>query len=229
MIITIDGPTASGKSSLANLVANKLGLNHLNSGLLFRAVAYILINYFDYNQGSLTKVKEEDVDNIFAKKLEYVFKDGSSKIIYDSRDITSFLKSQEIDQAASILSTVKCVREKLLNYQRSYSKLFSIVVDGRDVGSVVFPEADFKVFLTAEPEIRAERWRQAQLKKAKKFTFEQALKEISIRDKRDRERVIAPLIIPEGASIIDNTNLNLQETLDEIFKLIKNFNLFTDA
>src|SRR3990167_1926056 len=218
MIITIDGPSASGKSSLAKLMAQKLGLIHLNSGLLFRAVAYILITYFDYNEETLIYVTKEDIDKIFSRDFDYISDDGKGRIIYDNRDLTPFLKSSQIDQGASLVSTVPYVRETLLKFQRDFAKTNFLVADGRDLGSVVFPDANFKIYLTAFPEVRAERWRQAQLEKGKKYTQEQALQEITVRDNRDKERSVAPLVIPKEAIVIDNSNMSLEDTLSQVMK-----------
>ena len=218
MIITIDGPSASGKSSLAKLMAQKLGLIHLNSGLLFRAVAYILITYFDYNEETLIYVTKEDIDKIFSRDFDYISDDGKGRIIYDNRDLTPFLKSSQIDQGASLVSTVPYVRETLLKFQRDFAKTNFLVADGRDLGSVVFPNANFKIYLTASPEVRAERWRKAQLEKGKKYSSEQALDEITVRDKRDQERSLAPLITPKDAVIIDNSNMSLGDTLSQVMK-----------
>lgn len=220
MIITIDGPSASGKSYTARLLAQKLGLKHLNSGLLFRALAYILVTYFDYSPENLVYVRREDIDKILSNNFEYLSENGFGKVIYNQRDLTPFLKSQKIDQAASILSTVPYVREVLLNYQRHYALENSIVVDGRDAGSVVFPNAQVKIFLTASPEIRAQRWHDDMLQKGKKYTFEHSLKEITTRDERDKMRSNAPLVIPEGAIVIDNSNLDVNQTLDKIMSYI---------
>ncbi|OGB83025.1 cytidylate kinase [candidate division TM6 bacterium RIFCSPHIGHO2_12_FULL_32_22] len=218
MIITIDGPSASGKSSLAKLIAQKLGLIHLNSGLLFRAVAYILITYFGYSEETLIYVTKKDIDKIFSHDFEYVSDNGKGRIIYDNRDLTPFLKSKQIDQGASLVSTVPYVRETLLQFQRDFAKTNFLVADGRDLGSVVFPNANFKIYLTASSEVRAERWRQAQLEKGKKYTQEQALEEITVRDNRDQARSIAPLVIPKDAIVIDNSNMSLEETAAHIMQ-----------
>lgn len=218
MIITIDGPSASGKSTLASMVAKKLGLYHLNSGLLFRGLAYILIIYFDYKEEDLARPKPQDISAIL-NNFEYIYKDGKSFLIYDNADLTPFLKSAKVDQAASILSLNPFVREKLLQYQRKYALTHNIVVDGRDTGTIVFPNASLKIYLTASPEMRAERWRLANLAKGKKYTHEESLKEIQERDQRDAERKIAPLKPADDAFIIDNTNMNLEQTFQKFMQI----------
>lgn len=217
MIITIDGPSASGKSSIARLLASKLGIVHLNSGLLFRAVAYILMRDLGYTKSNLMHAKKDDIERIFSHNFEYVSDNGKGEVIYNGKNLTAFLKTEEIDQGSSIVSTVAYVRDKLLNFQKEFAKqVDSIVIDGRDVGSVVFPDADFKIYLTASPETRVQRWRQDQFQKGFKYTEQEALQEINTRDHRDQNRAIAPLIIPKDAIVIDNSDLTLQETLDEI-------------
>ena len=110
------------------------------------------------------------------------------------------------------------MRETLLKFQRDFAKTNFLVADGRDLGSVVFPNANFKIYLTASSEVRAERWRQAQLEKGKKYTQEQALEEITVRDNRDKERSVAPLVIPKDAIVIDNSNMSLEDTLSQVMK-----------
>lgn len=211
MIITIDGPVASGKSLVAKIVSNKLGLVHLNSGLVYRAIAYILSNY---NENSLD-LREENIKSIL-NNIDYVYKGGVAKIIYDNRDLTPFLKSPDIDQQSSVLASIADVRNAVNEFLLNFSKKNSIIADGRDMGSVVFPNAHLKIYLTADENVRAERWRNDQLDKGRKYTFEQALKEVHQRDERDRTRKIAPLVVPEGAKIIDNTNLDINSTVDQI-------------
>lgn len=220
MIITIDGPTASGKSSLAHTIAQKLGLSHLNSGLLFRGLAYILLTYYDYSCDQLQHPLAHDVDAIFDnQQLEYIVKDNKVMLIYKGCDLTPFLKSQSMDQAASLVSLDLHVREKILIFQRDYAQQHNVVVDGRDAGSVVFPNADLKIFLTASPEVRAERWRISNLQKGKKYTFEQALHEIVTRDQRDATRLVAPLIVPQNAFIIDNSTMDMQQTFEQFMHI----------
>lgn len=223
MIITIDGPSASGKSTLASMIAQKLGLFHLNSGLLFRGMAYILMTYFDYTLEDLANPKYEDIDAVLSgNEFEYIYKNGKGFLIYRNCDLTPFLKSPKVDQAASILSMNPFVREHLLQFQRRYALTHQVVVDGRDTGTIVFPNANLKIFLTATPEVRAERWRQANLAKGKKYTFEESLKEINDRDKRDEMRKIAPLKPAEDAFIIDNSTMSLEQTFDAFMKIFSN-------
>jgi CMP/dCMP kinase len=222
MIITIDGPTASGKSSVAQGLAKKLGFHCLSSGMLYRALAYILIEYFGY---SLEKVSNPNVQNIYAaldsRRFSYTIDiQGCGQVSFDGKDITPFLKSESISQASSIMATNKGVRDTLDALQRTLAQQFDIVTEGRDMGSVVFPHADVKFFLTASLDERARRWQDVQKKLGAVISLDEAKRQIQERDTRDRERPIAPLIIPKDAIIIDNTHLSLAQTTDLMMKYI---------
>lgn len=220
MIITIDGPTASGKSSLAHYIAQRLGLFHLNSGLLFRALAYCLMTYEDYTVEKIMHPQDEDILHVL-QDIRYDFIHQKARVTYKECDITPFLKSPLMDQMASLLSTHLFVREQLLHFQRAYAKNHSVVVDGRDAGSIVFPEASCKIFLTASPAARAERWLAANRARGRTYTHERALDEIKTRDERDATRTVAPLVIPHDAIVIDNTGLDIEETYNHFCALYK--------
>lgn len=223
MIITIDGPTASGKSSVARALAKRLNFYYVYSGLIYRALAYLLINQKAYTQEQLKKPLAEDIAQLLdQKRFVYRYDDQEQeRVFFDAQDITPFLKDSFIDQAASIVSTHERVRSELRNVQRIIARSYDLVVDGRDAGSVVFPEAEYKFFLTASPEIRAERWRLQQLQLGEEFTPKQAREQIAQRDKRDQTRDIAPLIIPNDAIVIDNSALNIEETLDTMLEYLR--------
>lgn len=223
MIITIDGPVASGKSIVARNLAKKLGFFYLNTGLLYRAIAYLLINKCTYKESQLRNPDPLDLDDyINPKRLIYDFEENyKEQILFDGQNITPFLKTSFIDKSASILSTSKEVRDLLLNIQRVVAQKFNIVAEGRDTGSVVFPEADIKLFLTASEKVRSERWRKYQESQGNIFSEKDARNIVSDRDKRDKEREVAPLVIPEGAIFIDNSKITIQETLTKIMGFIK--------
>jgi cytidylate kinase len=214
MIITIDGPSASGKSTVARVLARKLNFYYIYSGLLFRAIAYVLMKEYGYTVAMMANPDEMMVKKILdPKKLIYRYEQGNEKIIYNGHDITALLKTPEMDQAASILSTHPLVREELLQLQRIIANEHDVIIDGRDAGSLVFPYADKKFYLTASLQERARRWQQALEKRGTMMTLQTAHQELHVRDTRDMNRQIAPLIIPAGAVMIDNSDLTLQETL----------------
>lgn len=223
MIITIDGPTASGKSTTAQKLAQRLGFYYLNSGLLYRACAYLLLHN-GYTTDTLKKVSQGDIKKFLdPARLTYDSdQEGNPIVKFDQIDITAFLKgSSTIDQASSIISTNGDVRKALLDVQRDLGKKHSLVIDGRDTGSIVFPHAEYKFYLTADLKVRAERWTIEQQSRGKDVSFDDACKQLEIRDKRDIERTIAPLRVPEGAIIIDNSSWSIEETVDKILMMVK--------
>lgn len=222
MIITIDGPTASGKSTLAKAIAKKMGIYYLATGMLYRAIAYVLVHYAGYQANQLKDVSLRDLYT-FLDPNRFVYNydaEHGEKIFFDGNDITPFLKDSSIDALSSILSADKSVRGALLKIQRAFGKKLDLIVEGRDVGSVVFPDADFKFFLTASVQVRAKRWQLDQAKKGASFSLHEAIEKISERDERDRRRKIAPLVKPSGAIVIDNSDLDFQATLKRFIHVI---------
>ena len=221
MIITIDGPVASGKSSVAKEIGNRLGLYYLNTGLLYRAVAYILVHEFrkKINWDLPVEVSEHELD--FVKDIEYEFISKEPHVIFRGEDITKALSDTSYDQIASIVSTSKAVREKLLTVQRGIGEKYNIVADGRDCGSVVFPKADYKFFLTASVEARVRRVLADPKRNVISEGYEEVKNEIESRDKRDRERAIAPLEMANDAILIDKSKLDFEQSVQAILKYIK--------
>jgi len=223
MIITIDGPTASGKSTLGRLLAEELSFYYLNSGALFRAVAYLLLEKSNYTLDDMHNPKPEDID-LYLDLSRLVYKydaKNNEQVIFDSVDIWPLLKSSLLDQAASILSTNVYLREALLKAQRIIAEKHDVVVDGRDSGSVVFPHAQVKFFLTASLEERAKRWRHLQAERGNDFTLEEAIVKVSERDKRDKERKFSPLIVPENAVNIDSSHMSINQVLDKMLEIVE--------
>lgn len=216
MVITIDGPVASGKSTTAKLLSKKLGFHYLNTGLLYRAVAYLLLKL---GKDLSKNFNESDLD--FIKDITYKFADQNPKIYFNNDDITPNLYTGLLDQPASIISKNSILREKLLILQRKVADSYSIIADGRDCGSVVFPLADFKFYLTANVDVRAKRMQEDLVRKNSQMSFEQIKSSIIERDKRDMEREIAPLIIPKGGIIIDNSDMSIEDTIEKIESIIK--------
>ena len=224
MIITIDGPTASGKSTTARLLAQKLGFFYVNSGLLYRALAYLLMRDRGYTPETLYNVAERDIHAfIDTQRLTYMCDGkGNPVLSFDGADITPYLKGgPEIDQASSIISINQAVRTALLDVQRQIGLKHDFVTDGRDTGTIVFPNADYKFYLTAPLEIRATRWMHEQQARGIEINFQQACKQLAIRDERDMTRDIAPLVVPQDAVIVDNGLYTLDETVDMLYQKIR--------
>lgn len=238
MIITIDGPTASGKSTVARLLAEQLGYTYINSGLLFRALAYLLMKKVEVVQNKKASIElfetalaEDhtflDIHSIekLCERLRYHFVSGKGSEVYlYDEPITHFLKSPEIDQAASIIGTHASVRQALLDFQRTLAQNHNVVADGRDCGTVVFPDADYKFFLTASLEVRAARLGHT-LNSQSNQSFEELKKAVEERDARDSHRTIAPLKPAPDAFIIDSSNMTVQEVISQMMDILSSNNL----
>ena len=214
MIIAIDGPAGSGKSTTSRLVAKKLHISYLDTGSMYRAVTLYFIN----NNCSL-----ED-DNIIElmKDINIDISDSADKesIILNGHDVTSQLRSSEVSRFVSKVSSNSLVREKMVEVQRRISANKSIVIDGRDIGTVVFPDADYKFFITASIQERAERRFQQLSIKDKSETIESIMKDIENRDKLDSNRKISPLRKASDAILIDTTHLTIDEQVNLILENI---------
>lgn len=222
MIIAIDGPTASGKSTIARELAKQLNMYYLNTGLLYRALAYILINHYGYELAKLNVPEQHHVAQALdpASFLYTYASDSGEHIFFQQNEITGFLRDSLMDAGSSIVSLNPMVRDYLLIVQRNLAAQHDVVADGRDVGSVVFANADFKFFMTASLDVRAHRWQVLQANLGKQFTLEQAKEMIDERDKRDSERAIAPLIMPEDAIRIDNSHMTKSVIMEHILDFI---------
>lgn len=222
MIITIDGPSASGKTTIAQLVAQRLDIFYLSSGMLFRALAYALTEYYEYSLKNIACVTQHDLDRL-QKEYEisyYYDSHGVMKICINDTDVTALLKTPEMDQLASCVAINPLVRNDLMRLQREIAQKHSVVVDGRDCGSIIFPHADFKFFMTASLPVRAARFQADQQKKGRKLSLKKAEDELAVRDERDSTRDVAPLVIPQGALVIDTSDLSIETVIDMIINTI---------
>lgn len=207
MIITIDGPTASGKSTIARQLALKLGITYINTGLLFRAMAYLVhTKHLSTPTGLLTVGKESIV-------LYRYTEEKGAQVFYKSENITPLLKTPSIDLLASQIALNKEVRKSIENYQRYLAETQSVIADGRDCGTVIFPQAEYKFYITARLEIRAHRWQKDQEKKGHHYSLSECKRLIEERDIRDSARALAPLTIPPGAFIIDTSIMSIEEVV----------------
>jgi cytidylate kinase len=213
MVITIDGPVASGKSSVAQELANRLNFYYLNTGLLYRSIAYIL-STVKHKVLEVEPVRLLTIDDLsFVQDLIYEYSNGKPHIFYDGQEITSALYAARMDQGASIVSACPVVRQALLSLQRSIAQKHDLVADGRDCGSVIFPQAEIKFFLTADVDVRAHRLYNDPRRNVTQ-TFDDIKTSLIQRDERDRTRAIAPLVIPNDAIVIDNSALTFDQTVD---------------
>jgi len=217
MIIAIDGPSGAGKSTLGKMLAKRLGLLYLDTGAMYRAVAVAaLFSGTDFtNHEGLTRTAE-------LAKIDLVGEPDTLHVMLDGRDVTAEIRTLEVAQAASIVSTVSGVRRVMVEHQRQIglSAANGCVLEGRDIGSVVFPNADFKFFLTAKPEARARRRFEEEKAKGVASSYEQTLSEINKRDERDVSRTDSPLVISDDAIVIDTSELDLAEVFDQMVAAI---------
>lgn len=209
-IITIDGPSASGKGSLTRSIAAEFNFNILDSGLLYRAYAY----FYE---------KEVNLNNIGKKisGLSFSFNTDDVQIFDNSEEITSLLRSENTAKVASALSSKKETRTNLLDIQRSFYNGKGLVADGRDMGTVVFPNAKLKIFLTASSEVRAKRRHIELQNRGQEVNMRDLIVDIEERDLRDRTRTLSPLIPAEDSVVIDSSSMSLDEVLSFTKKLAK--------
>ncbi|VVT42500.1 Cytidylate kinase [Chlamydia avium] len=211
MIITIDGPSGTGKSTIARALAKKLHFNYCNTGVMYRTLAYTRL------QDCWSNIPIEKL--LSHPPFSFSFVSGEPlKSFLNGSQLSTELETQEVARAASQLSQIPEVRSFMQQLQRKYSELGNCVFEGRDMGSKVFPNADIKIFLTARPEIRASR-RINDLPKTS-LSQEELLKELLQRDEADRRRLLDPLVIPEGAVILDSSDLTISQVLEQILALV---------
>jgi CMP/dCMP kinase len=216
LIIAIDGPVGSGKSTVARRVAELLGYTHLDSGAMYRAVGLKALR-----DGVPLDSPERLAVLAEAARIDLVPRDGKLRVLLDGEDVTDAIRAPEVSHAASVVAVVPGVRHPMVAEQRRAGEQGSVVMEGRDIGSVVFPHADLKIFLDASPEVRASRRQRELEEKGEPMEFEKVLAEVHVRDRRDREREMSPLVRAADAVIVDNTAMDAEETARVIVLLAK--------
>ena len=215
--IAIDGPAGAGKSTIAKRLAGELGYYYVDTGAIYRTVAY----FFD-----LWGVSPKDIDGIsryideLTVGIEYD-PDGTQHMIMNGMDVTGDIRTQDISQKASLISAHAIVRDMLLDMQRDVAKKHNVIMDGRDIGTVVLPRADVKIFLTASAEVRAKRRTEELLRKGQKANFDQILKEIRQRDYQDTHREIAPLKMARDSIKVDTSELDIEGVIARLKDIIE--------
>jgi cytidylate kinase len=217
-VIAIDGPAGAGKSTIARLLANKLGYSYIDTGAMYRAVTFIVLN----NNISLEN-KNKIIE--LTKKLNISFttpnKTGQSNIIVNGENIHNKIRKPIVDRHVSTVASIGEVRQEMLNMQQKMAKDGQIVMDGRDIASRVLPNADLKLYLTASVEERARRRYTDTKENQPGLTLEKVKKEICRRDNLDKSRKHSPLVKTNDALFVDTTELNIEETLNYILKIIE--------
>ena len=212
--IAIDGPAGAGKSSVSRLTAERLGYSYIDTGAIYRSLAFSMGGTDVENH---SKIRE------LLKNFEVSFKiiGGVNHVFLNGNDVTSEIRTEAISMKASSVSAIPFVREALFNMQRKYAENGAVVMEGRDIGTVIMPDAELKIFLTASPEKRAKR-RMLELEaKGQKVNFDELVREIRERDINDSTRAVSPLKQAEDAVLLDNSGINLEQTVDIIVKYAK--------
>ena len=215
--IAIDGPAGAGKSTIARRLAGELGFYYVDTGAIYRTVAY----FFD-----LWGVSPKDIDGIrryideLTVEIEYD-EDGLQHMIMNGMDVTNDIRTQDIAQKASLVSAHAIVRDMLLDMQRDVAAKHNVIMDGRDIGSVVLPKATVKIFLTASAEVRAKRRTEELLAKGQKAQYEKILKEIQQRDYQDTHREVAPLKMCRDSVKVDTSELDIDGVVAKIREIVR--------
>jgi cytidylate kinase len=214
--IAIDGPAGAGKSTVARMVAKRLNWMYVDTGAMYRAIAFLCAR---------SGVDPEDAQEVEAilQQHEIEFEEGSDgglRVFVDGSDVTDHLRDPDVSSLVSAVAAHGAVRDRLTEWQRAFAKRYSVVMDGRDIGTVVLPNAAVKVFLTAQPEERARRRQSEFLQQGFHVPLDEIVQSVIERDRRDSEREIAPLRQAEDAVRIDSTNKTVEQIVDQILQLV---------
>lgn len=213
--IAIDGTAGTGKSTLAKKLSKELKYNYVNTGEMYRAIAYYFVsNKIDHTQDIVDLLNKINLMVTFENYEQRVFLNG---VLLTDKE----LREEKIGQMAAVYSKIKEVREKTVQVQREIANNYNIIMEGRDIGSVVLPDANVKFFITASPEVRAQRRYQELLQKNKSANYEQIYKDLVERDNLDMTREISPLKVAENAFVIDTSLMNAEEVKEHCMKVIK--------
>ena len=213
MIIAFDGPAGSGKSTIAKIISEKLGITYLDTGAMYRAVTlYFLENNVDFNDEKQVEINLEKIE------LEFI----NDKLYLNNKDVSVQIREKNVNDNVSFVSAIRIVREKMVDLQRKMSGKKSVVLDGRDIGTVVFPNADYKFYITASVDVRARRRYEEELQKGiSNLSFDEVKKSMENRDYIDSNREVTPLRKADDAIEIDTSDMSIEEVLEKILSYIK--------
>ena len=215
-VIAIDGPAGAGKSTVSKIAAAKLGYTYIDTGAMYRAVACKVLKTNETVTENLIVTIAKDID------VDLRYEDGITKVFVDGLEVTGEIRTPEVSRLVSQVAKIGFVREKLTELQRKMATRGGVIMDGRDIGTTVLPNADVKIYLTASIEERARRRFEELKEKGYNSDFNEIAKEIALRDKQDMEREISPLVKADDAILLDTSDMNIDEVVNEILKLCSN-------
>ncbi len=214
--VAIDGPAGAGKSTIAKILAKKVNFIYIDTGALYRTITLSVLR---------NKISVDDIESIGGilknLKISLKFINGEQRVFIDNEDVSDFIRTEEISLNTSKIASIPIVREYLLNFQRDFAQKNNVIMDGRDIGTVVLPNAQLKIFLTASPEIRAERRFNQLAESGQNEKYEDILQKVKQRDYEDSHRKIAPLVPAKDAVILDTSNDTLEQSVERLAELIK--------
>lgn len=216
MKIAIDGPAGAGKSSIAKLVAKKLSFVYVDTGAMFRTVAYYFLS-----QGKDPSDAEMVTEECEKISISIEYKDGAQHIFLDGTDVSTEIRQEEVGKNASIVAKNQAVRNRLLALQRQMAEKQDVIMDGRDIGTVVLPDAQVKIYLTASASVRAERRYKELVEKGETCNLKKIEEDIIARDEQDMNREIAPLKQAEDAVLVDSSYMTIEEVVDKIIEIVE--------
>lgn len=216
MKIAIDGPAGAGKSSIAKLVAKKLSFVYVDTGAMFRTVAYYFLS--QGKDPSDAEIVTEECEKI---SISIEYKDGAQHIFLDGTDVSTEIRQEEVGKNASVVAKNQAVRNRLLALQRQMAEKQDVIMDGRDIGTVVLPDAQVKIYLTASASVRAERRYKELVEKGESCNLKKIEEDIIARDEQDMNREIAPLKQAEDAVLVDSSYMTIEEVVDKIIEIVE--------
>ena len=215
MIVAIDGPAGTGKGTIASLISKRLGYTYIDTGAMYRCIALKMLN----NNIQLNDM--EKIQKLLDEtKIEFMNFADKQHVFLDDEDVTEEIRTPRVNDVVSQVSAIVEIRKKLVEMQQKFGEEQNVVMEGRDITTVVFPNADVKIYLTAEPEIRAKRRFDELMAKGVATTYEETLEKINARDKNDMNKPVGALMIAKDATVVDSSNLTIEEVYEKVHEII---------